>query len=110
MLDHAKRMRIGQTDAEAKLWLHLRGKRFSGFKFKRQQPIGPFIVDFVCLRCRVVVEADGGQHTDAAAYDQSRTNWLEEQGFRVLRFWNNDILQRTNDVLDSILNALNGSR
>jgi len=102
-------MRTGQTDAEAKLWLHLRGKRFSGYKFKRQQPIGPFIVDFVCLRQRLIIEADGGQHTDAAEYDQSRTAWLEAQGFRVLRFWNNDILQRTDDVLDSILNALNGS-
>ena len=105
-LDHAKRMRTAQTDAEAKLWLHLRGKRFSGYKFRRQQPIGPYIVDFVCLKCRLIVEADGGQHTDAAEYDRSRTAWLESQGFHVLRFWNNDILQRSEDVLDSILNTL----
>jgi very-short-patch-repair endonuclease len=110
LLDHAKRMRTSQTDAEAKLWLHLRGKRFSGYKFRRQQPIGPFIADFVCLRCRLIVEADGGQHTGTAEYDEKRTAWLEAQGFRVLRFWNNDILQRSDEVLDSILNALDSPR
>ncbi|MCL1636041.1 endonuclease domain-containing protein [Luteimonas sp. SX5] len=110
LLDHAKRMRTIQTDAEALLWRHFRGKRFSGFKFRRQQPIGPYIVDFVCLRCRVVVEADGGQHSDALEYDAVRTAWLEAQGFRVLRFWNNDILQRIEAVLDSVLKALESSR
>ena len=110
LLDHAKRMRTAQTDAEALLWRHFRGKRFSGHKFRRQQPIGPFIADFVCLRCRLIVEADGGQHTDAAEYDEKRTAWLEAQGFRVLRFWNNDVLQRTDNVLDSILNALESPR
>jgi len=86
------------------------GKRFSGYKFRRQQPIGPFIADFVCLRCRLIVEADGGQHTGTAEYDEKRTAWLEAQGFRVLRFWNNDILQRSDEVLDSILNALDSPR
>lgn len=68
------------------------------------------IVDFVCLRLRLIIEADGGQHTDAAEYDQSRTAWLEGQSYRVLRFWNNDILQRIGDVLDSILNVLESPR
>ncbi len=103
-------MRTEQTDAEALLWRHLRGKRFSGYKFRRQQPIGPYIVDFVCLGCRLIVEADGGQHGDTLDYDNTRTKWLEAQGFRMLRFWNNDILQRSEDVLDSILNALGSLR
>ena len=103
-------MRTGQTDAEAKLWLHLRGKRFSGHKFKRQQPIGPYIADFVCFRQGLVIEADGGQHADASEYDHTRTSWLKSQGFRVLRFWNNDVLQDTEAVLDVILNALERTR
>ena len=110
LLDHAKRMRMSQTDAEASLWHHLRGKRFAGYKFRRQQPIGPYIVDFVCLRCRLIVEADGGQHGETVEYDNMRTKWLENEGFRVLRFWNNDILQRGEDVLDSILSALGSLR
>ena len=88
------------------LWRHIRGKRFSGFKFRRQQPIGPYIVDFVCLDRKLVIEADGGQHGDTIAYDAARTAWLETQGFRVLRFWNNDVLLRPEVVLDSILSAL----
>src|SRR5688500_13027798 len=113
LLQHAKRMRSTATDAEALLWRHLRGKRFSGYKFKRQKPVGAFIVDFVCLRCNLVIEADGGQHSDAVDYDAARTAWLETQGYMVLRFWNNDILLRTEAVLDSIFSALqsrNGCR
>ena len=106
LLDHAKRMRSAATDAEALLWRHLRGKRFSGYKFKRQKPVGAFIVDFVCLRCKLVIEADGGQHGDAVNYDAARTAWLETQEYAVLRFWNNDILLRTQAVLDSIFSAL----
>ena len=106
LLDHAKRMRSAPTDAEALLWRHIRGKRFSGFKFRRQQPIGPYIVDFVCLDRKLVIEADGGQHGDAIAYDTVRTAWLEAQGFRVLRFWNNDVLLQPEAVLDTILSAL----
>jgi len=85
-------------------------KAVSGYKFRRQQPIGPYIADFVRLRCRLVIEADGGQHADAVGYDEKRTAWLEAQGFRMLRFWNNDILQRTEDVLESILRALESTR
>lgn len=103
---HAKRMRRSATDAEAKLWRALRAGRLAGWKFRRQQPIGRYIVDFVCFEQRLVVEVDGGQHLDAQLSDASRTVWLESQGFRVLRFWNDDVLLRNNLVLEEILRAL----
>jgi very-short-patch-repair endonuclease len=100
----AKTMRSHPTDAEAALWKQLRAGRFSGFKFKRQQPIERYIVDLVCLEHRLVIEVDGGQHE--ACVDGERTQWLEDQGFRILRFWNNEILKREEDVLTAILDAL----
>jgi very-short-patch-repair endonuclease len=78
-------MRSGQTDAERRLWQLLRAKRFAGYKFKRQQPIDEYIVNFVCFARRVIVEADGGQHADNA-YDRRRDQYLAGAGFRVLRF------------------------
>jgi very-short-patch-repair endonuclease len=92
LLKFAKSMRHQPTDAEAALWKHLRAGRFSGFKFKRQQPVGHYIVDYVCLERRVVVEVDGGQHD--AGLDGKRTQWLEAQSFRILRFWNDEVLKR----------------
>ncbi len=83
----------------------LRSRRQADFKFRRQHPIGPFVADFVCLGHRLVVEADGGQHADSE-HDARRTQWLERRGWRVLRFWNNDVLARTDDVLSAILAAL----
>ena len=100
----AKTMRSQPTAAEAALWRHLRAGRLSGFKFKRQQALGSYIVDFVSFEQKLVIEADGGQHEDAA--DAARTRWLRDQGFCVLRFWNNEILAQENDVLESILAAL----
>ncbi|WP_432277773.1 endonuclease domain-containing protein [Lysobacter stagni] len=94
------------TDAEALLWRQLRAHRFAGFKFKRQQPLEPFIADFVCFASRVVIEVDGGQHGDAVAYDERRTRWLATQGFMVLRFWNDEVLLKTSLVLDAICFAL----
>ena len=99
-------MRAAPTDAEARLWRHLRAKRLSGSKFKRQQPIGPFIVDFVSLGHRLVIEVDGSQHIENAAEDAARTEWLTQRGFRVLRFWNDEVLRDTQQVLASIFNAL----
>jgi very-short-patch-repair endonuclease len=96
--DHAKVLRTNMTDAERRLWYHLRAHRFSGYKFKRQIPIGRYIVDFVCLAERLVIEVDGGQHADNQL-DLRRTQWLEDQGFRVLRFWNNEVLNNTDGVL-----------
>jgi very-short-patch-repair endonuclease len=93
------------TDAERRLWYRLRAHRFGGYKFKRQVPIGPYVVDFACLNHGVVVELDGGQHADNAA-DRARDAYLKEQGFRVLRFWNNDALGNTGAVLEKISDAL----
>lgn len=103
--DFAKTLRQQMTDAEQRLWRHLRAHRTSGEKFRRQQPLGPYVVDFVHFGKRLVVEADGGQHNEASS-DASRDAWLTEQGFRVLRFWNNEILQNTEAVLETILSAL----
>lgn len=101
-----KHLRQHMTDAEQRLWTHLRAHRLDGQKFRRQQPLGPYIVDFVHLGARLIVEADGGQHGDSP-HDQTRDTWLRSQGFTVLRFWNDDILLRTDAVLTSIWNALN---
>jgi len=93
------------TDAERRLWATLRGRRLQGYKFRRQHPLGPFVLDFVCIEHRLVIEADGGQHADNKA-DQRRTAWLENHGWRVIRFWNNEILSNTDGVAETILRAL----
>ncbi|SDW60591.1 Very-short-patch-repair endonuclease [Thiocapsa roseopersicina] len=98
----AKTLRQTMTDAEQLLWRHLRAHRLDGQKFRRQQPIGPYIVDFVHFGARLIVEADGGQR-NASDRDSVRDAWLGEQGFRVIRFWNHDILQNPEAVLSSIL-------
>ena len=105
-LRYAKAMRSAPTDAERRLWHHLRARRLCGFKFKRQQPMGTYIVDFICFDRQLVIEVDGGQHTDLKARDETRTAWLQAQGFRVLRFWNHDVLQRRDMVLEEILRRL----
>ncbi|MCW5581348.1 MAG: DUF559 domain-containing protein [Luteimonas sp.] len=99
--DVARRLRRSMTDAERRLWFHLRNRACSGWKFRRQHPLGPYIADFACLRAKVVVEVDGGQHLDAAS-DGVRTRYLGERGFVVLRFWNDDVLLRTEAVLSAI--------
>ncbi|NJO56308.1 MAG: endonuclease domain-containing protein [Rhodospirillales bacterium] len=101
----AKTLRQAMTDAEQLLWRHLRAHRLDGQKFRRQQPIGPYIVDFVHFGARLIVEADGGQH-NASDRDSVRDAWLEQQGFKVMRFWNHDILQNPEGVLSSIHAAL----
>ena len=93
------------TDAENRLWSLVRNRQLDGHKFRRQHPLGPFVADFVCVERRVIVELDGGQHADSA-YDARRTTWLEGQGWRVLRFWNNDILTEAGGVLEVILQEL----
>ena len=105
-LDFAKTLRQNMTDAERLLWKHLRAHRLCGQKFRRQQPIGPYIVDFVHFGARIIVEADGGQH-NGSAHDAERDQWLTRQGFKVLRFWNNDILQNPEAVLTVILDSVN---
>jgi very-short-patch-repair endonuclease len=101
----SRNLRSAQTDAEALLWRHLRNRQLGGQKFVRQDPIGPYICDLVCREKRLIVEADGGQHADSAA-DATRDQWLTAHGYRVLRFWNNDILENIDGVLETIAAAL----
>ncbi len=105
LLKHAKSMRSALTAAEAVIWHHIRGGRFSGVKFKRQQPIGNYIADFVCFAQRLAIEVDGGQH-NGSANDTARDAWFVRQGFRVLRFWNNDVSENLEGVLMRIREAL----
>ena len=101
----ARDLRKNSTDAERHLWYHLRANRL-GFKFKRQVPIGAYIVDFVCLEKRLIIELDGGQHMDNQIYDTKRTEWLMAHRFKVLRFWNHDVFQQTPSILEVIMTAL----
>jgi very-short-patch-repair endonuclease len=94
------------TDAEIRLWMRLREKQIGGYRFRRQVPVGPYIVDFLCKKAHLIIEVDGSQHLAAAERDEHRTAWLQSQGLRILRFWNNDVLQRTESVLESIRVAL----
>jgi len=103
MLGNAKALRRNLTEAEQRLWYHLRAHRFMGYKFKRQKPIGRYIVDFACLEHRLIIELDGGQHSEQVAYDQQRDAWLRNQGYTVLRFWNNDVMQQLESVLEQIV-------
>ena len=108
-LGNAKKLRVNMTDAERRLWYRLRAHRFGGVKFKRQVPIGPYIVDFACLSQKLILEIDGGQHSENEA-DRLRDQKLREEGFKVLRFWNNDVLKRTDTVLELIMAELQGIR
>ena len=99
-------MRKNPTDAERLFWMHLRYRQINGYKFRRQYPIGQYVVDFVCLEKGLVIELDGGQHGERAVYDSSRSAWLETQGFRTLRFWNNQVLNEIDGVKEAILAAL----
>ncbi len=104
----ARDLRRNQTDAEFKLWQLLRAQRLGSYKFRRQFPIGDFIVDFCCKQHCLVIELDGSQHgePEATARDKRRTLTLEAKGYRVIRFWNNDVLQNKEGVVDVILEAL----
>lgn len=102
----ARQLRNEGTDAERRLWRFLCRQQLAGHKFRRQYPLAGYIVDFVCVPVRLVVELDGGQHLDALAYDQRRTAVLEREGYRVLRFWNDDVLLRTDDVVAEVFRVL----
>lgn len=99
-------LRRQQTEAEHALWQRVRNRRLLGRKFRRQHRIGRFVADFVCLEAGLIVELDGSQHLDRDAHDAARTRWLETQGFHVIRFWNDDVLLRMDDVLPAIAAAL----
>ncbi len=98
----AKTLRKRLTDTERALWRHLRAKQVEGFKFRRQEPIGKYIVDFVCYEKRIVIEVDGGQHAIDKDRDEERDKWFNSQGFKVLRFWDNEVLTNINGVLEAI--------
>ena len=100
--ERARDLRRHQTDAEKLLWRLLRNRRLADHKFRRQHPIAQFIADFACVELHLVVEADGGQHAESA-YDQWRTARLEAEGWRVVRFWNNDVLRHTGTVIEELL-------
>ncbi len=106
ILNFARSLRKQQTDAETFLWHLLRVRRLMGKKFRRQHPIPPYVVDFYCHEEKLVIEIDGGQHSDTRRYDEARTSFLEKQGLRVIRFWNNEVLQHTEVVLEAVWNEL----
>jgi very-short-patch-repair endonuclease len=99
-------LRRTMTDAEKKLWKILRGRQFDGLKFRRQHPYGDYILDFVCLEEKLAIEIDGGQHQERLTEDNIRTKTLENAGFRVLRFWNHDVLRQIEAVAAQILQAV----
>ncbi|MBS0358315.1 MAG: endonuclease domain-containing protein [Proteobacteria bacterium] len=101
----ARVLRKNMTDAELNLWQALRCRQIGGFRFRRQVSIGSYIADFLCKEKSLIVEVDGSQHFDQATYDKERTRWLEEQGFQVLRFWNNEVMQKLDSVKEVILLA-----
>jgi very-short-patch-repair endonuclease len=98
----ARRLRREQTPAEQVLWRHLRTKRMCNVKFRRQHPIGPYFVDFCSIQRQLIVEIDGSQHADQSAEDEVRSSFLKSYGYRVLRFWNNQVLENTDEVLVEI--------
>lgn len=106
--DRARTLRKSQTDAELLLWKQLRNRCTAKYKFRRQHSFGPYFLDFVCLEKWLVIEVDGSQHMQHPAYDNKRTAWLESRGFRVLRFWDNDVLMKTDSVMQVIFEALTG--
>ncbi|MGE4251802.1 MAG: endonuclease domain-containing protein [Parvibaculaceae bacterium] len=102
----ARKLRKEQTDAERRLWWHLRNRQLEGWKFRRQFPIGGYIVDFACIDAKLIVELDGGQHSEQGYHDEQRTRALERAGFVVLRFWNSDVLANSEGVIEEILRML----
>ena len=110
-MDHlrARELRKQLTEAEKTLWRHLRLRQIGGYKFRRQQPLGPYVVDFVCFEKQLIVELDGGHHSEQLAYDADRTAWLGSQGYRVLRFWNHQVLGEIEAVNQVIYEALLGA-
>ena len=98
----ARSLRKNQTDAERLLWQKLRNRQLLNVKFRRQFPIEPYIADFVCLKLKLIIELDGSQHFDQIAYDNKRSDFLKQRGFKIFRFWNNDVFKNTEGVMESI--------
>lgn len=105
-MEKSKQLRKQMTPEELRLWYLLRGRRFFGYKFRRQMPISAYIVDFACFKAKLIIELDGGQHQDEEAYDQLRTAYLKTNGWEVVRFWNNEFRVNEEEVLNIILQRL----
>src|SRR5438477_4927561 len=105
----ARRLRQNRTEAERALWARLRRKQLDGVRFRQQVPLGRYVVDFLCFERRLIIEVDGGQHALAMPADRARAAWLEERGFRLIRFWNHDVLKNMDGVIESVLKALRAS-
>ena len=105
----ARTLRQSMTEAETRIWQMLRAHRTNGHKFRRQVPIGRYIADFACHEARLVVEIDGGQHDRSSPREAGRSSFLQTQGYRVLRFWNNEVLANPDGVHETIVNALAAS-
>ena len=110
--DAARRLRKNETDAKSRLWRYLRRLETHGTHFRRQMPIGNFVVDFACPAAHLIIEVDGSQHSEDVGRrrDHQRTQWLQSEGYRVLRFWNSEIAREINAVLDVIYAEINGAR
>ena len=102
----ARRLRSDMTDVERKLWNAMRGKQLEGCRFRRQHPIGAYVADFACVERMLVIELDGGQHQDQEAYDEDRSRYLNQQGWQIVRFWNNEVLENLDGVLEVIVKEL----
>ena len=105
-IDFARTLRWNMTDAERRLWKHLRRRRVDGFRFRRQRPFGPYVCDFICLEAKLIVELDGSQHVEQSDYDERRDAFLRSYGYRVLRFWNGHVASDMEAVLDTIFAAV----
>ena len=105
-VDRARELRAEQTDIERQLWFRLRDRRLLGLKFRRQVPVGPYIADFACIEHRLVIELDGGQHGEMVEQDDARTARMEKLGWRVVRFWNSDVIDNLEGVLEAISIAI----
>jgi very-short-patch-repair endonuclease len=109
--EQARQLRQSSSDAERKLWRYLRNKQTAGLRFRRQQPIGPYIADFYCAAAKLIIELDGRQHgeEEQQLHDDARTRWLTERGYRVIRFWNGQVMRYPDDTVDLILRAIRES-
>ncbi|WP_297115993.1 endonuclease domain-containing protein [uncultured Enterobacter sp.] len=105
-MEKSKQLRKQMTPEELRLWYLLRSRRFFGYKFRRQMPIGPYIVDFACIKARLIIELDGGQHQNNEKYDSHRTEFMHANGWEVVRFWNNEFTSQEEEVLTVILQKL----
>jgi very-short-patch-repair endonuclease len=106
VLRFARDLRKNPTDPERVLWNRLRRRQLAGFKFRRQHSVGPYICDFACVEASIVVELDGSQHVERSDYDFRRDAFLRSRGFRILRFWNKDVLSHTEAILETVYEAL----